>query len=139
MQPVTALLKGSLECRWNNESHERKHTCIFLLLVCPICSIEPTAALPEEIIHCRYLLTSDRTHTCTHTHTQASVPHSAHNCTHTPILTLSVTPHSTSHPSPPTPLGAHAYRCTKTHTHTHSLTTRMLTPLVLVFRVFSTV
>lgn len=126
----------------------------FSLLVCQICSIEPTcdparrdnslSILINLRLHPWNTHTEGRTHTNTQTDTQSRnaliVRTVTLKCTHTPISTLSVTPHfTTQRPHSP----HHSVGCTciqmygDKHTHTH--TKQMLTPPVLVFWVFSTV
>ncbi len=108
--------------------HVRVHVFISCWCV-QSASSNPPATLPEEIIHCQYLLTSDCVHrTHTHTHTQSQCPHIAH-C-HTQMHTYSLqSQHSPSHHTsqhstsyPPLPLfwvHMHTDVQRQTHTYTH--------------------
>lgn len=119
----------------NNEDlnvHVRVHVFFFFLLVCvQSAPSNPPATLPEEIIHCQYLLTSDcihRTHTYAHTDTHSRntliVRTVTLKCTHTSSnlnTFCHITLHHTAPPTPP----PHSVGCTciqmyeDTHTYTH--------------------
>lgn len=108
----------------------------FLLISVRSAPSKPPATLPEEIIHCQYLLTSEcvhKTHTYTDSHTviMPSWRALSHSNAHilVPISTLC---HTAQHLLPPHTAGC---TCIQMYKATHAYPKRMLTPSVLVFKV----
>lgn len=116
------------------------------------CSVQSSpselpAILSEEIIYWQYWLTSDPSVSLTCAHTQLQ-QHSGAHC-HTQMhmyllqsLHSSVTTRFTTQQfffPTPTPYRVNMHTDVLSNTHTHAHTWWMLTPHVLVFRVFSTV
>lgn len=114
------LAQGLACMQVENSRTHRMGVYLYLSFCC--CCVQsapsvPPATLPEEIIHCQYLLTSE----CTRS-TNAFMVHTVTR-KHAHTLISNAVPHFNTllHPPPPSVLHAQAYRCTKKHTRTCSI------------------